>query len=100
MYEQFLEQLEMYAKAIRILLKGYLLILILPPSKLSGILSEVRNAIQTTIKDYNLVLSHLYLYSDMKLVTFGIDEKKKKINNTMPCICASLHSKAADTVSN
>ena len=76
MYERFWEQLKMYAKAVRILLTGYLPILLLPPSKLTGILSEVRNVIETTNKHYNLVLSHLYHYYDMKLVTFGIDENK------------------------
>ena len=37
-------------------LKGYMPILLLPPSKLSGILSEVRKAIQTSNKEYDLVL--------------------------------------------
>ena len=32
-----------------------------------------------TNKDYELVLTHLYLYYDMKLVTFGIDEKRNLI---------------------
>ena len=68
-YKQFLEQLQMYAKAIRILSKGYLPISLLPPSKLHGILSEVRKALQIKNKDYDLVLSHLYLCYDMKLVT-------------------------------
>ena len=79
MYERFMEQLKMYAKVIRILSKGYLIFSLLSPSKLSGILSEVRKAIQTTNKDYDLVLSCLYLYYDMKLVTFRIDEKKNLI---------------------
>ena len=35
--------------------------------------------IQTTKKDYDLVLSYFYLYYDKKLVTFGIDEKKNLI---------------------
>ena len=56
MYERFLEQ-----------------------SKLSGILSVVRKAIQKTNNDYDFVLLYLYLYYDMKLVTFGIDEKKNLI---------------------
>ena len=30
-------------------------------------------------KDYDLVLSRLYLYYDMKLVTFGIDQDKNLI---------------------
>ena len=79
MYERFLDQSNMYVKVIRILLIGYLPVLILPPSKLSGIISEVKKAIQTTNKDYDLVLSNSYLYYDMKLVTFRIDEQKNLI---------------------
>ena len=38
MYKRFIDQLKMYAQAIRILLKGYLPISLLPPSKLIEIL--------------------------------------------------------------
>ena len=69
MYERFLEQLKMYAKVIRILSKGYLPISFLPPSKLEKILNKVRMALLKTNKDYDLVLTCLYLYYDMKLVT-------------------------------
>ena len=79
MYERFLEQLKMYAIAIRIISKGYLPILLLPPSKLYGILSKVKKALQIKNKDYDLVLSCLCLYYHMKLVTFGIDEKRNII---------------------
>ena len=44
MYERFIEELKLYSKAIRVLSKGYLPIL-LPPSKLEKILREVRIAI-------------------------------------------------------
>ena len=76
MVERFLELLNMYAKVIRILLNGYLPITLLPPSKVERILNEVRMALSKTNKDYNLVLTCLCLYYDMKLVTFGIDEKR------------------------
>ena len=56
MYERFLDQLKMYAKAIRILLKGYLPISLLPHQNYLELLSEVRKAFQTTNKDYDLVL--------------------------------------------
>ena len=36
-------------------------------------------ALAKTNKDYDLVLSRLYLYYDMKLVTFGIDQDKNLI---------------------
>ena len=42
-------------------------------------MSEVRIAITKSNKDYDLVLTRLYLYYDMKLVTFGIDSKRNLI---------------------
>ena len=36
-------------------------------------------AIAKTNQDYELVLNRLYLYYDMKLVTFGIDYRKNLI---------------------
>ena len=39
-------------------------------------LMEVKKVLQTKNKDYELVLTQLYLYYDMKLVTFGIDGKE------------------------
>ena len=79
MYERFIEELKLYSKAIRVLSKGYLPISLLPPSKLEKILKEVRIAIAKCNKDYDLVLTRLYLYYDMKLVTFGIDNQRNLI---------------------
>ena len=79
MYERFIEELKLYSKAIRVLSKGYLPISLLPPSKLEKILNEVRIAIAKSNKDYDLVLTRLYLYYDMKLVTFGIDNQRNLI---------------------
>ena len=79
MYERFIEELKLYSRAIRVLLKGHLPISLLPPSKLEKILSEVRIAITKSNKDYDLVLTRLYLYYDMKLVTFGIDSQRNLI---------------------
>ena len=79
MYERFIEELRLYSRAIRVLLKGYLPISLLPPSKLEKILSEVRIAIAKSNKDYDLVLTRLYLYYDMKLVMFGIDNQRNLI---------------------
>ena len=79
MYEKFFEELKLYSKAIRVLSKGYLPISLLPPSKLEKILREVRIAITKSNKDYDLVLMRLYLYYDMKLVMFGIDNQRNLI---------------------
>ena len=79
MYERFIKELQLYSKVIQVLSKGYLPISLLPPSKLEKILKEVRIAIGKSNKDYDLVLTRLYLYYDMKLVTFGIDNQRNLI---------------------
>ena len=75
-YMKMYEELKLYSKAIRVLSKGYLTISLLPPSKLGKILKEVRITIAKSNKGYDLVLTRLYLYYDMKLVTFGIDNQR------------------------
>ena len=70
MYKTFIAVLKLYSRAIRVLSEGYLPISLLPPSKLEKILNEVSIAIAKSNKDYDLVLTRLYLYYDMKLVTF------------------------------
>ena len=69
----------MYAKVIRILSKGYSSISLWPPSKLNEILGEVKMALQITNPDYDMVIKWLYLYYDMKLVNFSIDENRNLI---------------------
>ena len=79
MYERFLNQLRQYLQAIRVLSKGYLPITLLSPSKLNVILQKVRETVQKQNKNYDLLIKRLYLYHDMKLVTFGIDNKRNLI---------------------
>ena len=55
MYEEFIMQLYMYTKVIRILAKGYLPISLKTPSKLQGILTAVKNAIQIINQEYDIV---------------------------------------------
>ena len=59
--------------------KGYLPILLITPIKLKEILEAVKTTVQKTNPDYDLVIKRLYLYYDMKLVTFGIDRDKNLI---------------------
>ena len=75
MYERFINELKSYSKAICVLSKGYLPISLIPPSKLEAIL-QVNTSLAKTNKNYDLVLNRLYLYNDMNLVTFGIDQDK------------------------
>ena len=73
MYEKFTNELRSYSKAIWILSKGYLPIALITPSRLKEILHQVQLAISKLNQDYEIVLNRLYMYYDMKLVTFGID---------------------------
>ena len=79
MYERFWNQLRQYLQAIRVLSKGYLPITLLSPSKLNVILQKVRKTVQKQNKNYDLLIKRLYLYYDMKLVIFGIDDKRNLI---------------------
>ena len=79
MYEIFLYQLKQYAQAIRLLSKGYLPISLLLPSKLNIILQKVREAVQIKNRDYDLLIKRLYLYYNMKFITFGIDDQRNLI---------------------
>ena len=65
MYQEFISQLSMHEKAVKVLLVGYLLISLLPPSKLQDILRAVRKAIQKMSPDYDIVIKRLHLYYDM-----------------------------------
>ena len=76
LYRELISQLCICAPAIRILAKGYLPNILVTPSKLKGILSEVRKTLQVTNPDCDLVIDRLHLYYNMQLVTFGIDKDK------------------------
>ena len=78
-YEKFIVELKSYSKAIRILSKEYLPISLMSPSKLEATLEQVKVVLGKTNKDYDLVLTRLYMYYDMKLVTFGIDSQRNLI---------------------
>ena len=73
LYRELITQLRSYVSAIRILMKGYLPPTLITPSKLQGILAEVKRSLQHTNPDYTLVLERLHLYYNMQLVTFGIN---------------------------
>ena len=79
MYEKFINEMRSYSKAARFLSKGYLPITLIMPSKLKAILQQVQLAITKSNQNYEIVLNRLYLYYNMKLVTFGIDYQKNLI---------------------
>ena len=79
MYEEFILQLWLYAKAIWILAKGYLPISVIAPSKWQDILDAVQIVICKTNPGYDLVIKRLHLSYNMKLVTFSIDRNRNLI---------------------
>ena len=50
--------------------------MLITPIKLKEILEAVKTTGQKTNPDYDLVIKRLYLYYDMKLITFGIDKDR------------------------
>ena len=80
-YNKFISQLHIYAKAVRILAKGYLPISLIMPLKLQEILNSIKETLTKTNPDYDMVIKRLHLYYDMKLVTFRID---RNINLIIP----------------
>ena len=74
LYRELVTQLCTYVSAIRVLVKGYLPNTLIKPAKLQEILTEVKQTLQITNPDYDLVLDRLHLYYDMPLITFGIDK--------------------------
>ena len=78
MYKEFISQLCIHVKTIRILAKGYLPISLITPLKKRKFRCS-KNYIQKTNPDYYLVIKRLHLYYHMKLVTFGIDTDRNLI---------------------
>ena len=76
MYEEFILQMQLYAKAIQILAIGYLPICLISPLKLQEILASVQITIWKTNPGYDLVIKGLNLYYDMKLVILVLTETK------------------------
>ena len=78
-HNEFILQLCIYTKAVRILAKGYMPISLVTPLKLKDILDWIKETLIKTNPDYDIVIKRLHLYYDMKLVIFGIDRKRNLI---------------------
>ena len=78
-YNEFILQLHIYAKAVRILAKGYLPILLITPLKLQEILNSIKEMLTETNPDYDIVIKRLHLYYNMKLVTLRIDRNRNLV---------------------
>ena len=79
MCDRFISQLQVYAKMIRVISKGYLPISLLPPSKFQEITGKVKKAIQITNPYYDIVIQRLHFYYDKTLGTFGIEEERNLV---------------------
>ena len=90
-YNEFISQLQIYAKAVRILAKSYLPISLVTPLKLQEIFGSVKEALIKTNPEYDIVIKRLHLYHNMKLVTFGIDRKEILLYNSQ-FLCSPIHS--------
>ena len=97
-YSEFISQLHIYAKAVRILAKGYLPISFITLLKLQEILNSVKDALTKINPDYDIIIKKLHLYYNMKLVTFGIDRKRNLIIQSL-IFCAAIHSSTIDIIS-
>ena len=78
-YNEFITQLHLYMKAVRILAKGYSPISLITPYKLQEIINSVKETLIKNNPDYDIVIKRLHLYYDMKLDTFGIDKDRNLI---------------------
>ena len=78
-YNEFITQLCIYMKAVRILAKGYLPISLIALYKLQEIINSVKETLTKSNPNYDIVIKRLYLYYNMKLVTFGIDQDRNLI---------------------
>ena len=58
-YNEFISQLHIYAKAVKILAKGYLLISLIIPFKLQEILNFVKEMLTKTNPDYDIIIKQM-----------------------------------------
>ena len=77
-YNEFITQLWIYAKEVRILAKGYLPISLITPYKLQGILNSVKDTLTKSNPDYDIVYKTTFIF-DMKLTAFDIDKHQNLI---------------------
>ena len=78
-FNEFIIQLHIYTKAVRILAKGYLPISLITMYKLQEIINLVKETLIKSNPIYDIVIKRLHLYYNMKLVTFGIDQDRNLI---------------------
>ena len=98
MYSEFISQLYNYAKAIRILVKGYLPISLITTLKLQKISTFVKETLTKTNPDYDIVIKRLHLYYDMKLLNFW-HRQEKKFNHSVSNVSTTIHTTTINLIS-
>ena len=78
-YNEFISQLNIYAKEVRILAKGYLSISLITPLKFQEILNLVKETFTKTNPNYGINIQRLHICYYMKLITFRKDRKRNLI---------------------
>ena len=72
-YNQFITQIHIYMKAVRILAKGYLPISLITPYKLQEIINLVKETLIKSNPDYDIAIKRLHLYvTHMKIQGFHV----------------------------
>ena len=84
LYELMLQELKEMLSAIETLSKGYIPIEWFPPSKLANLSTQAINAVKKTHPSYELAITQIHHYYDMKLVTFALDLEQKAFIVTFP----------------
>ena len=83
-YEPLIRELETFFVAISKLSKGYLPPEIFTPLKIRDIIIEVKATLREKFPNYEMALTRLSTYYDLKLATFDIDVKQRELVITFP----------------
>ena len=94
-YRELITSLKDFHKAIAVLSRGYLPSEIFSPSRLRNITNTVHQMLIRDHPGYQLALSDLSDYYDMKMVTFGVSNERELVI-TFPVLIKQAHIKPLD----
>ena len=94
-YRELITSLKDFHKAIAVLSRGYLPSEIFSPSRLKNITNTVHDMLIKDHPGYQLALSELSDYYDMKMVTFGVSQDRELVI-TFPVLVRQAHIKPLD----
>ena len=79
LYDELERILREFLSAVRILSKGYLPASLFPPTILHRITSNALQMVQKKNPNYILMIKHVTVYYDMKMVTFGVNDGEELV---------------------